>query len=112
MVNLTFDTYNFRQLYKKEGESLDKFMTRLRETAKRCNFDSIDLEIKYQIVQKCLSDRLRRKALRDDPLLHNNIKKKPTTGLLHSAPNGSCCMTATVLQLFHPFSQSRHFVLI
>ena len=41
-----------------------------------------------------------------------NIKKKPNTGLLHSAPNGSCCMTAMVLQLFHPFWQSRHFVLI
>ena len=34
-VNLTFETYNFRQLYQKEGESLDKFVTRLRETAKR-----------------------------------------------------------------------------
>ena len=37
-----------------------------------------------------------------------NVKKKPKTGLLHSAPKRN----ATVLQLFHPFSQSQHFILI
>ena len=41
-----------------------------------------------------------------------NIKKNQTPVFCILPPNGSCCMTAMVLQLFHPFSQSRHFVLI
>ena len=41
-------------------------MTHLREVTNRCDFHSIDRETKDQIVQKCFSDRLRRKALRED----------------------------------------------
>ncbi len=48
-------------------------MTRLREVANRCDFKSIDREIKDQIVQKCFSDRLRRKALREDLSLANLV---------------------------------------
>ena len=72
-VNLTFETYNFRQLSQEEDESIDKFVTRLREVANRCDFQSIDREIKDQIVQKCFSDRLRRKALREDLSLANLV---------------------------------------
>jgi hypothetical protein len=68
-VNLTFETYNFRQLSQEEDESIDKFVTRLREVANRCDFHSIDREIKDQIVQKCL----RRKALREDLSLANLV---------------------------------------
>ena len=70
-VNLTFETYNFRQLAQEQGESIDKFVTRLREAADRCDFYNKDREIKDQIVQKCFSERLRRKALREDPTLVN-----------------------------------------
>ena len=72
-VNVTFETYTFRQLSQDEDESIDKFVTRLREAAGRCNFHDKDREIKDQIVQKCHSDRLRRKALREDPTLDNLI---------------------------------------
>ena len=54
------ETYNFRQLSQEEDESIDKFVTRLRE-------------IKDQIVQKCFSDRLRRKALTEDLSLANLV---------------------------------------
>ena len=70
-VNVTFETYNFRQLAQEPNESVDKFVTRLREAANRCDFHDKDREIKDQIVQKCLSERLRRKALREDPSLSN-----------------------------------------
>ena len=72
-VNLTFETYNFRQLSQEEDKSIDKFLTRLGEVANRCDFHSIDREIKDQIVQKCFSDRLRRKALREDLSLANLV---------------------------------------
>ena len=68
-VNVTFETYNFRQLAQEQDESVDKFVTRLREAANRCDFHDKEREIKDQIVQKCFSDRLRRKALREDPSL-------------------------------------------
>ena len=70
-VNVTFETYNFRQLAQEHDESIDKSVTRLREAANRCDFHDEDREIKDQIVQKCLSERLRRKALREDPSLSN-----------------------------------------
>ena len=70
-VNVTFEIYTFCQLSQEEDESIDK--TRLREAAGRCNFHDKDREIKDQIVQKCHSDRLRRKALREDPTLNNFI---------------------------------------
>ena len=54
-----------------QDEYINKFVTRLREAAKRCDFHDKDSEIKDQIVRKCFSDRLRRKALREDPSLAN-----------------------------------------
>ena len=66
-VNVTFET--FRQLAQEQDESVDKFVTRFREAANRCDFHDKGREIEDQIVQKCSSDRLRRKALREDPSL-------------------------------------------
>ena len=72
-INLTFE-YTFRQIRQLEGESFDKFITRVRESAKRCKFETNEArEIKDQIVLGCHSDRLRRKALQDDPDLSKLI---------------------------------------
>ena len=70
-VNLTYETYNFRNLVQGEDESIDKYVTRLKEAASRCEFHDVGREIKDQIVQRTSNDRLRRKALRDDPTLDN-----------------------------------------
>jgi hypothetical protein len=50
-INITFETYNFRQLA--QNESIDKFVTRLPESASRCQFHDTAQEIKDQVVQKC-----------------------------------------------------------
>ena len=73
-INITFETYSFRQLTQAEDEPIDKFVTRLREAASRCQFHDTAREIKDQVVQKCTSDRLRRKALREDLSLDNLLK--------------------------------------
>ena len=70
-VNVTFETYNFRQLAQEQDESIDKFVTRPREAANRCVLNDKDREKKDQVVQRCLSERLRRNALREDPSLLN-----------------------------------------
>ena len=63
-INETFEVYSFRQIKQYENETIDKYVSRLREVAQRCNSHNIDCEIKDQIVFTCLSDKLRRKALK------------------------------------------------
>ena len=70
-INVTYETYSFRQLFQESDETIDRFVTRLRESAARCNFHDIDREIRDQIVMKGNSDRLRRRALREDSTLEN-----------------------------------------
>ena len=56
-----------------EDEPIDQFVTRLKQKAQRCDLAYVDREIKDQIVFNCHSDRLRRKALRDDLDLQNVV---------------------------------------
>ena len=72
-INLTFEVYNFHQMKQSQDESIDQFVTRLKQKAQRCNFYDNDREIKDQVVFNCYSDRLRRKALRDDLDLQNLV---------------------------------------
>ena len=45
-------------------ESVDQFITRLRERAEYCEFgDTKDENIRDQVIEKCMSSRLRRKLL-------------------------------------------------
>ena len=73
-VNHTFEVYNFRSLKQLEGETIDKYVVRLKEAAARCGFADRDLEIKHQIVYSCQSKKVRRKALQEDPTLGNLMK--------------------------------------
>ncbi|CAB4030059.1 Retrovirus-related Pol poly from transposon, partial [Paramuricea clavata] len=68
-VNSTFEEYNFRQAKQQHGENIDAYNTRLRQLAQTCDFTDVDKEVKSQIIIGCLSQRLRRQALRDNPTL-------------------------------------------
>jgi hypothetical protein len=46
-----------------EHETLDAYYTRLCTLAKTCEFVDTDTELKQQIIEGCLSNRLRRKIL-------------------------------------------------
>ena len=65
-VNSAFEEYNFRLAKQQHGENIDAFHTRLRQLAQTCEFANIDKEVKTQIIVGCLSQRLRRQALRDN----------------------------------------------
>ena len=52
----------------REYESISAFHTRLRRLAMTCEFANTDREIKTQIVQNCLSHKLRMKALQNPDL--------------------------------------------
>ena len=55
--------YNFRQTKQEVSENLATYYTKLKQLAKYCEFDNIEKEIKSQIIQSCLSNKVRRKAL-------------------------------------------------
>jgi hypothetical protein len=61
--NVAFEVYKFRQAKQQEHETLDAYYTRLCTLAKTCEFADTDTELKQQIIEGCLSNRLRRKIL-------------------------------------------------
>lgn len=63
--NIQMDIFNFRSCKQKANQSLDDFVTELRQLAKYCNFLSTDDEILSQVIQHCKSSRLRKRALRE-----------------------------------------------
>ena len=63
--NIMYETHVFLQAQQREDETLDQSHMRLRELARNCEFGDIDKEIKIQLVEKCTSTRVRRKALRE-----------------------------------------------
>ena len=71
--NVAFAVYNFRQAKQNREEGIDAYVTRLRNLAKACEFADPSFEIKHQIIQNCLSQSLRRKALKDDSLTLEQI---------------------------------------
>ena len=55
--------FYFRQSKQEPGESFDAFYSRLRRLSVNCEFTNCDAEIKSQIIQKCLSDKVRNDGL-------------------------------------------------
>ena len=68
-TNTAYEEYNFRQAKQRDNETLDTYHTRLRQLSQNCSFADVDKEIKNQIIIGCLSQKLRRRALRDNPTL-------------------------------------------
>ena len=64
--NVLFETHKFRQLKQVTEETIDQYCTRLRQQAIICEFSNSENEIKIQLVEGCLSSRVRRKAIQDD----------------------------------------------
>ncbi|CAG2219930.1 unnamed protein product [Mytilus edulis] len=56
--------YKFCCYKQLDGQSLDEFVTELRKLSKNCKFAKIDSEILTQVIQNCISNRRRRRALR------------------------------------------------
>ncbi|XP_071941023.1 uncharacterized protein [Antedon mediterranea] len=71
--NIPFAIYTFRQLSQNASESIDDYVTRLRQAARTCSFADVDGEIKMQIISHCCSPKLRRAALRDPTLTLDKI---------------------------------------
>ena len=66
--NVDYETYLFRQARQQPNETLDQFATCPRQLASTCAFNSVDKEIKSQIILNCSSSHPRRRALRESSL--------------------------------------------
>ena len=63
--NIPFERHLFRQAAQVPTENMDSYVTRLRSLAKSCEFDNVDEMIRDQVVDKCASNSLRRRLLRE-----------------------------------------------
>ena len=68
-VNTAYEEYNFRETKQRDNETLGTYHTRLRHLSQNCSFADVVKEIKNQIIISCSSQKLRRRALRDNPTL-------------------------------------------
>jgi hypothetical protein len=60
----TFRRHLFRITTQKEGETIAQFVTRLRNLSTGCSYgEDTDNQIRDQVIETCISDRLRRKLL-------------------------------------------------
>ena len=48
----------------KRDETVDQFVTRLRQKAETCSFDNLEERIVEQVIEQCASERLRLKFLK------------------------------------------------
>ena len=62
-ANSLYEVYVFRQAKQEANETLDHYVTRLRQLAQNCKFSNVDREITAQVIMHCQSSRLRRQAL-------------------------------------------------
>ena len=63
-VNSAYERHLFRAMKQLSGETIDQFITRLRQKADFCEFgDKLEENIRDQVIEKCISSHLRRKLL-------------------------------------------------
>ena len=67
-MNIRYERVLFRKIRQESGETTDTFVTRLRKLAETCEFLDADDAILDQVIEKCYSSQLRRKALQDKDL--------------------------------------------
>ena len=67
-VNIRYERVLFRQVKQESGETTDSYVTRLRKLAETCEFHDTDDAILDQVIEKCYSSELRRKALQERKL--------------------------------------------
>lgn len=60
-----FERHLFRLIKQEPQEKFEKFLIRLRQQATKCQFTNVDEHIMEQITEKCSSDDLRKKILKN-----------------------------------------------
>lgn len=69
--NIEFERFIFRGTKQLKDEVVDTYHTRLQKLAQTCDFSDKNAEIKSQIIQGCISNKLRRRALQEKQTLES-----------------------------------------
>ena len=77
--NKEYNIYVFRQAKQGTDESIDQFFARLKKLAGGCEFQDQEGELKSQIIQWCLSTKMRLTALQDPTLKLAKLIEKERT---------------------------------
>ena len=70
-----YEIHLFSKTQQRQGETIDQFCTRVYQLAKTCEFADEKHEIKIQLIERCLSTRVRRKALREEAITLDGLLK-------------------------------------
>ncbi|PIK33917.1 hypothetical protein BSL78_29263 [Apostichopus japonicus] len=71
-TNIVAERYRFRQRSQRHDETIDQFVTALRQLVVHCEFGDLQQEmLRDQIVEKCLNNRLRERLLLEPKLTLN-----------------------------------------
>ena len=62
-INVPFERHVFRNASQRDDETIEQFITRLRQKAETCEFTKVEEHIRDQIIEKCNSNVLRQKFL-------------------------------------------------
>lgn len=74
--NDAFERHIFRKCKQNEGESVDAYVTRLKNLAKTCNFGALQNDaIRDQVIDLCRSTKLRRRLLREKDLTLEKLQE-------------------------------------
>ncbi|KAL5013851.1 hypothetical protein ScPMuIL_008121 [Solemya velum] len=61
--NAQMERHLFRNMFQQPTETIDQFVTRLRQKAEFCTYTDVGERIKEQVIEKCTSHNLRRELL-------------------------------------------------
>ncbi|CAF1016621.1 unnamed protein product [Brachionus calyciflorus] len=67
-TNKQMNIYKFRSIKQMEDEPFEEFAQRVKSAAKICDFKDVDEEVKSQVIQACLSERVMRKGLSNNEI--------------------------------------------
>ena len=73
--NIMYEIHLFRKAQQRQGETIDQFYTGLCQLAKTYEFADEKHEIKIQLIERCSSTRVRRKALREEATTLDGLLK-------------------------------------
>ena len=71
-ANIPYERFCFREMSQLPSETVEQFVTRLRQKAQSCEFGdaaAVDGQIRDQVISKCLPHNIRRKLLEKGKIL-------------------------------------------
>ncbi|XP_071176414.1 uncharacterized protein [Mytilus edulis] len=66
-INFSVERYNLRSIKQNETETIDQYITRLKQQVVLCDHPDPDAQVRDQVIEKCRSNRLRTRLLEKGP---------------------------------------------